>query len=512
MSVSKLTRIIILFLLISPAVLANNKNAETLDKYGISEIVFAERTYANDGHWYANFGYRWDGQALYGEKGRLCKLNVATNEVITLIDDPSGSVRDPQVHYDAEKILFSYRKGATDQYHLYEIDANGKNLTQLTFGRYDELEPTYLPDGGIMFVSSRSRRWVNCWVSHVATLYRCDKDGKNIQVISANIEQDNTPWVMNDGRILFTRWEYVDRSQVRFHHLWTCNPDGTDQKVFFGNMHPGDVYIDAKPIANSDRIVMIESPNHGRREHQGRIATVTAKNGPDDKSSIKHINPHPRFRDPYPISEKLFLATNEGNMIVLVDDKGQVTPLFKGKFTVNEPRPLVKRMREPVISSRIDPEKNTGTLILNNAYIGRKMQGVKKGDIKKLLILETLPKPLNYGENIWDFIPISLGGTFTLSRIVGTVPVEEDGSAHFEVPANRPFFFISVNEKNETVKRMHSFMSVMPGEVLSCIGCHEKKTGAPQVRPKRLMAMKRPASKIEPLPDVPYTIDFPTHV
>ena len=90
MSVSKLTRIIILFLLISPAVLANNKNAETLDKYGISEIVFADRTYAHDGHWYANFGYRWDGQALYGEKGRLCKLNVATNEVITLIDDPSG--------------------------------------------------------------------------------------------------------------------------------------------------------------------------------------------------------------------------------------------------------------------------------------------------------------------------------------------------------------------------------------------------------------------------------------
>lgn len=502
-----------MFLLVTSVVFASNENAERLAEHGISEIVFAERTYIkDDGHWYANFGYRWDGQALYGEKGRLCKLNVATGEVTALLDDPAGSVRDPQVHYDAKKIIFSYRKGGTDQYHLYEIGVDGKNLRQLTFGRYDEIEPTYLPDGGIMFASSRTKRWVNCWRSQVATLHRSDKDGKNIQVISANIEQDNTPWVMNDGRILFTRWEYVDRSQVRFHHLWTCNPDGTDQKVFFGNMHPDDVYIDAKPIPDSDRVLMIESPRHGKLEHMGRIATVTAKNGPDDKGAIKRISNHEGFRDPYPITDKLFLATDKESKIVLVNDKGEVSTLYKGQFTVNEPRPLIKRKREPVISSRIDPTKSTGTLILNNAYIGRNMKGVKKGDIKKLLILETLPKPLNYGDNLWDFIPLTLGGTFTLERIIGTVPVEEDGSAHFEVPANRPFFFISVNEKNETVKRMHSFMSVMPGEVLSCIGCHEEKTDAPQVRSTRLMAMKRPASKIEPLPDIPYTIDFPKHV
>ncbi|MDA3925396.1 MAG: hypothetical protein PF904_11930 [Kiritimatiellae bacterium] len=507
-----LYRFIIILLLISSSLIASDENAVVLAKHGVKEIIFAERTYTNDGHWYANFGYDWSGRALYGEKGRLCKLDLATGEVNALIDDPTGSVRDPQVHYDAKKILFSYRKGGTDHYHLYEIDIDGNNLKQLTSGIYDELEPTYLPDGGIMCVSSRSRRWVNCWFSQVANLYRCNGDGTNMRVISANIEQDNTPWVMNDGRILFTRWEYVDRSQVKFHHLWTCNPDGSNQKVFFGNMHPGNVFIDAKPIPDSDLIVMIDSPGHGQKEHAGFLATVTAKNGPDDKAAIKHITEGKEFRDPYAITKDLFLATENETAIVLVDETGKASPLYGGEFTVNEPRPVMERQREPLIPSRIDMAKATGTLILNNVYVGRNMKGVKRGDIKKLLILETLPKPLNYGDRLWDFIPLTLGGTFTLERIIGTVPVEEDGSAHFELPANRPFFFIAVNEKNETVKRMHSFLSVMPGEVTGCVGCHEKKTDAPQIEQASLMALARPASKVTPVPDVPYTIDFPTHI
>ena len=507
-----LNRLIIILILIVPSLFASEKSAAVLAEHGIKEIVFAERTFTRDGHWYANFGYDWSGRAMYGEKGRLCKLNIGSGKITALIDDPKGAVRDPQVHYDANKVIFSYRKGGTDQYHLYVIDIDGNNLKQITFGRYDELEPTYLPDGGIMFVSSRSRRWVNCWFTQVANLYRCDGDGNNIRVLSANIEQDNTPWVMNDGRILFTRWEYVDRSQVKFHHLWTCNPDGTDQKVFFGNMHPGDVYIDAKPIPESDRIVMIRSPGHGKKEHGGFIATVSAKTGPDNKEAITTISEHKEFRDPYAITDKLFLATDNEKAIVLVNETGETHTLYEGKFTVNEPRPVIKREREPIRPSRVDLRQPHGTLILNNVYQGRNMEGIEKGSIRKLMILETLPKPLNYGERLWDFIPISLGGTFTLERIIGTVPVEEDGSAYFRLPANRPLFFIAVNEKNETVKRMHSFLTVMPGEMLGCRGCHENKTTAPQDDYPPLMALKRPASQITPLPDIPYTIDYPTHI
>jgi hypothetical protein len=137
-------------------------------------------------------------------------------------------------------------------------------LKQLTDGDCDDLEPCPLPDGGIVFVSSRCRRWVNCWLSQVATIHRCDGDGRNIRQLSANIEQDNTPWVLPDGRILYMRWEYVDRSQVNYHHLWTMNPDGTGQAIYFGNQKPGGVYLDAKPIPGTPRVVLSLSAGHGR--------------------------------------------------------------------------------------------------------------------------------------------------------------------------------------------------------------------------------------------------------
>jgi hypothetical protein len=121
-------------------------------------------------------------------------------------------------------------------------------LKQLTDGPFDDIEPTYLPDGGIIFCSSRCNRFVPCWYTQVAILYRCEADGSNLRPLSSNIENDNTPWVLGDGRILYTRWEYVDRSREDFHHLWVMNPDGTGQMVFYGNSLPGDVYLDAKPI------------------------------------------------------------------------------------------------------------------------------------------------------------------------------------------------------------------------------------------------------------------------
>jgi len=487
--------------------------ADALIKHGVREIVFAERPFGRDGHWYANFAYAFNGprSPMYTNGSRLAKLDVKSGKVTTILEDKTGSIRDPKVHYDAKKILFSYRKGGTAQFHLYEINVDGSGLKQLTDGIYDDLEATYLPDGGIAFVSGRAKRWVNCWLVQVAVLYRCDGDGKNIRQLSANIEQDNTPWVLHDGRLIFTRWEYVDRSQVRFHHLWSCNPDGTNAAAYFGNMHPDSVFIDAKAIPNSDRVVFINSPGHGAREHAGYLSTVTDKQGPDDKTAMKRIG-NVRCRDPYAVSSDCFIVAT-GNQINVVNGSGKVMRLHSSKIQVSEPRPIIKTKRQRVIPSRVDLSKATGTLVLNNVYIGRKMGGIRKGEIKKLMVLETLPKPLNYGSGYHDFIPISHGGTFTLARIVGTVPVEPDGSAHFELPAIRPLFFIALDEKNQSVKRMHSFLSVMPGEVLSCVGCHEDRVKTPTIAVGRVVsAMKRPPSKLKPVPGVPYTIDYPRHI
>ncbi len=484
----------------------------------VESIVFAARgVNPTDGHWYANFGYySHDPQRkAYTEGAKLYRLNLETRELSPLLEDPKGGVRDPQVSYDGKKILFSYRPGGTEPYHLYEINADGTGRKQLTSGPYDDFEPAYLPDGGIVFVSSRCKRWVNCWLTQVAVLHRCEADGSNVRALSSNNEHDNTPWPLADGRILYTRWEYVDRSQVHFHHLWAANPDGTAQMTWFGNLHPGITMIDAKPIPGTDKIVASFSPGHGQREHDGVVTVVDPKGGPDAKEFARSISKSASFRDPWAFSEDCFLAAR-GDTLVLLDGAGRTEVLLKlpatdraAKLECHEPRPLVSRPRELVIQPRTKAEEATGRLLLADVNHGRNMTGVKPGEIKKLLVLETLPMPVHYTGGME---PISYGGTFTLERILGTVPVAPDGSAYFEVPAMRSVFFVALDAQDMAVKRMQSFTSVQPGEVLSCVGCHEHRSQTPRAEFHETLAVRQSPARIEPIPDVPAVFDFPRDV
>jgi len=189
---------------------------------GCDEIIFAQRVSGRD-HWYGNFGHYCENDSPYsnaalitegemryafGHGGRLCRLNLRTGKLQVLLDDPASGVRDPDVHYDGGKILFSYRRAGTTTYHLYEINADGTNLRQLTDGPDNDIEPIYTPDGGIVFCSSRCHRFVPCWRTQVAILYRCDGDGGNIRMLSNNSEQENTPWMLPDGRILYMRSQH----------------------------------------------------------------------------------------------------------------------------------------------------------------------------------------------------------------------------------------------------------------------------------------------------------------
>ena len=426
---------------------------------GVEEIVFAVRQNGVDGHWYANFGYYStdENRKTYRDGGQLVRLNLKTGEKKLLVDDPKGGVRDPVVHYDAKKILFSYRPGGSEHYHLYEIQIDGTGLKQLTDGDCDDIEPCYLPDGDIVFVSSRCNRFVSCWLTSVAILYRCDAEGKNVHAISGNIEHDNTPWVLPDGRIIYQRWEYVDRSQVHYHHLWTANPDGTGQMVYYGNLNPGTLMIDARPIPGTQKVVAIFSPGHGINEHRGAVVIVDPSLGPDHKESAQYL-PAARanvFRDPWAFSENLIMASVDHRIVLLVDKDKQETlyelpqELCELGLQIQEPRPLVCRQRERVIPKRTSPETSTGQLILADVYEGRSMEGVKRGEVKKLLVLEQLPKPVNYTGGM---DPLTYGGSFNLERIVGTVPVEPDGSAYMEVPAMRPLFFVALDENDMAIK------------------------------------------------------------
>jgi len=501
------------------------KRKSPFEKLDLEEIVFAVRQPGKDGHWYANFGY-WsfapEGK-LYGEGGRLCRLNLRTGKMKTLLDDPKGGVRDPQVHYDGKKILFSYRKGGQEHYYLCEINIDGTGLRQLTGGEYDDFEPTYLPGGDIIFCSSRCKRWVPCWSTHVAVLYRCDGDGKNIRAVSSNVEHENTPAVLHDGRILYTRWEYVDRSQVDYHHLWTINPDGTGQMIYYGTMHPGTLMIDARPIPGTKKVVASFSPGHGRREHAGAITIVDPKAGPDAKPLARRISKGHDFRDPYPLSENAFLVAR-GGTILLLDGRGATQTVYslpaadaRKRLEVHEPRPLRPRRREKAIPPRVDQSRPNGRLILANVNYGRNLAGVKQGEIKRLLVLESLPEPINFNKpghpefKISWMEPISIGGTFTLARVLGTVPVEKDGSAYFELPAMRSLFFVTLDENDLSVKRMQSFVTVQPGETTSCSGCHEQRTATPPPT-GALRAMSRPPSKITPFTGIPDVPDFPRDI
>lgn len=475
-------------------------------------IAFAVRGAGKDPHWYANFGY-WSEDAsrmLYGDgPGRLCILSLRTGRLTRIIDDPTGGVRDPQVHYSGRKILFSWRKGGTHHYNLYEINTDGTGLRQITSGPYDDIEPTYLPNDDIVFCSSRCNRWVNCWYSQVAILYRCDADGRNIRPISTNTEHDNTPAVLPDGRILYTRWEYTDRSQVDFHHLWTFNPDGTGQMTFFGNMRPGIVMIDAKPIPGTPLVAAIFSPGHGANEHRGTLTIVNADAGPDAHERATPVKGSPSgVRDPYPLSRRWFLVAHN-NRILLVDGvAGLSEPVHTDEQMVHEPWPVRPRPREIVIPDRADFRRTHGRMVLADVTRGRNMAGVRPGEIRKLLVLELLPKPVNYSGGPG---PLTYLGTFTLERVLGTVPVEPDGSAHFELPAHRPVFFVALDKDDMSVKRMQSWVSVMPGETVGCVGCHEQRTQA-VVTGRHPAALRRPPSRVEPFAGLPDVIDYPRDI
>lgn len=498
----------------------------------VDEIVFAERVPGRD-HWYVTFGNYADysetpAQQLgfkkedgvywgYGEGGRLCRLNLRTGELNVILDDPTGGVRDPQVHYDGKKILFSYRKGGEHPFHLYEINVDGSGLRQLTDGPDDDIEPTYLPDGNIIFCSSRCRRFVNCWYTRVATLYRCDGDGGNVRMLSSNNDHDNTPWVMPDGRVLYMRWEYVDRSQVHYHHLWTTNPDGTGQMVFFGNLHGGVAMLDAKPIPGTNKVVVAYSPGHGRPEHLGPVAVIDPSLGPDELSSVRIVSREKDWRaqwkDPYAFSDDCFLVAHPKGIFVM-DGEGNTELVYQlpeadRHMQCHEPRPIVPRVRERVIPPRTKLRKSTARLVLEDIYYGRKTRELEEEQVKKLLVLKQLPKPVNFSGGMQ---PLTIGGSFTLAEIVGEVPVYPDGSAYMELPALQSLFFVALDKDEKPIKRMHSFVVLQPGETTSCVGCHEHRVQTPRSINTDLVALRNPPTPVQPIADVPEVFDFPRDI
>jgi hypothetical protein len=509
---------------------------------GRSELIFIVRAHAADGHYYNPF------PRLAG--GRLCRLDLRTGKAATIFEAGPGVVRDAQVHYDGTKILFARaregaitadsrdaRSPASHFCQLYEINADGSGLTQLTpDAPFHDIEPAYLPDGGIVFCSSRARRVVGCRTNvETLLLFRCDGDGRNMRPLSSGAFTENTPAVLPDGRIMYTRWEYVDRKENGFHTLWTMNPDGTGVMTLFGNMHHlGDRTIcDARAVPATPWVVASFTA-HTKTDHWGFIRLINLNHGPDDEAHVRMIEYQGRDklgknerqevqgRDPYPLAPDWLLLADESRLLLVCtdgrrevlydlypdilefgkDDKGKVITI--PPFWIHEPQPLAPRPREAVLPARVDLAQSTGRLILQDVTRGRNMAGVRPGEIKNLLVLEQPPMPAHTGGTQ---ACMSNGGAYSIKRILGTVPVDADGSAYFEAPAMRSLFFVALDDRGLSVKRMQSFVTLMPGETTGCVGCHEHRTEAS--RPgAALLALQRGPSRIQPVEGVPEVLDF----
>ena len=322
--------------------------------------------------------------------------------------------------------------------------------------------------------------------------------------VTASLEIERYPSVLADGRLVFMHWEYYNRGTHGHHPLWTCKPDGTAQATFYGNMGPDSHNYKESPrqIPGSNKIAYASCHNGPT----GTIVVLDPSLGPDDPKAVKRVPGSPKnARDPFPLADGWFLAASD-DTIVLFDGTGRSEVLYaagagpgeKGPWAMS-PWPIRPRQREQVIPDQVDRKLTTGTFMLTDVHHGRSMGGVKPGEVKRLLVLEWLPPP-------FTVFP-SVRPCFFLNRILGTVPVEADGSAHFEAPAMRSLTFVSLDERGLSVKHKQSATELKPGETIGCTGCHEQRTGTPASAAKGL-AMRRAPSRLEPYGGIPDRLDY----
>ena len=303
--------------------------AKAKEQLAGKQILYIEREqYAPDHHNTATLFQKEEiNESSFFPGGAMRIFDVNTGNTTTLIELKDGLVRDPELSFDGKKIIFSMRKNKDDFYHIYEINTDGSELKQLTFAEgVSDIDPLYLPDGGIVFSSTRQPKYCMCNRHIMCNLYRMEADGANITQIGVSTLFEGHSSLLNDGRILYDRWEYVDRNFGDAQGLWTVNPDGTKHSIYYGNntQSPGGV-IDARQIPGTDQVICIFGSCHDRP--WGALAIIDRKKGVDGVEPVVQIWPEDSrklvdngdldsfkwieyfFEDPYPLNENFFLAS-----------------------------------------------------------------------------------------------------------------------------------------------------------------------------------------------------------
>ena len=439
-----------------------------------------------------------------------------------VIPADSGGVMRMDLAFDASKLIYSLVPRGGNSYHLYEVPLGADGMAtgqprQLTNSPYHDEDPIYLPDGKIVFCTTRGNTYVRCLPDSPSTvLARCDADGGNIRIISNNSEPDYTPSLLPDGRILYTRWEYTDRTELRLEKLWTVNPDGTGLAHYWGNhSFSPDVVWEARPIPGTDRVMFagvghhdvnggaigIIDVNEGRDFPSG-LYKVTAdaawtEVGGDTRTFSAHYRPCPqfeRFESPYPLSSDDFLVSARGFIkpyqpgpywLYLMDVDGNRELVYAGSDTgVWCAMPLRPRAKPPVIADRTrwpqaGEKAQPGVLYSFNVYDG--VEGLPSGKAKFLRVLQQDYKTYSMGYKSLQLSgpSISVLQSDSVKRVLGIVPIPDNGMVSFKVPSSKAVYFQLLDAGQRCIQTMRSFTGVMPGEMRGCTGCHEGHSTLP---------------------------------
>jgi len=508
-----------------------------------SQVLLVDSPYPQGAEWPHQARHRNGMMAVPG--GRLLVLEGLHpgGHVRKLAPERPGSFWRPDLSFDARRVLFCYKAHDEKSFHLYEVNLDGSGLRQLTFGPYDDIDPIYLPDGHILFTTTRSNTYVRCMpYTYAYVLARCDADGKDIYLVSRNNEPDWCPALLNDGRVCYSRWEYHDKALWRIQSLWSMNPDGTNTAAFWGNQSVWpDHLAEPRPIPGSNRVMFTAVAHHDWFAGSiGIIDPAAGFNFPHGLTKVTcdvpwpecgqpPLDPHEAeayhvsgryaaYKTPYPLSEKDFLVSaragsvsdrtsgREKFRLYLMDVYGNRELIYEGHYNVWHAMPVKPRRPPPQHPDRVawpgtgnDREHpQPGVLYSGDVYQG--VADLPRGRAKFLRVIQMDARTYSTWTRDGRFSGpvVSAIQDDGVKRVLGTVPVEPDGSVAFQVPAGKALHFQLLDEHYRALQTMRSFTGVMPGERRGCVGCHEMHSVTPP--PKTGLALARPAPRLTPPP------------
>lgn len=454
-------------------------------------------------------------ERFFNPGSELVRLRVGIDGNVSetvLLRDAGGMMRDPDVHFNGKKVLFSWKKSdRQDDYHLYEYDFASKGVRQLTFGLgAADFEGIYVNEHEIVFNSSRCVQTVDCFWTEVSNLYACNDRGEYIRRLGFDQVHTVYPQLMNDGAVIYTRWDYNDRGQTFTQSLFRMNPDGTAQTELYGNnsWFP-TTPCHARPIPGTGKFLAVAMGHHTWQA--GKLILIDPGKGRQEAEGVEMLAPRrpaqavridaygqsgELFRHPYPLDETNYIVayipaflnfargkTNFGLYYIDADGNRELLSLSSWK-SANHPVLVKERPLPHERPSLVDHRKTEGMFYLHDIYFGPGMQGVARGEVKELRVVALDFRAAGIRDNTSsgpggasnNSTPVSINNaSWDVKQVLGTTPVHADGSACFTVPAKMPVYFQALDKDGQAIQTMRSWSTLQPGETFSCIGCHESK-------------------------------------